>query len=139
MAAQSPDAQPARGAEELTMSLKMMDTLSQEGLRTDVPRFDAGDTVKVMVRVREGDKERLQAFEGVVIGRRGGGASETFTVRKVSAGVGVERVFPLHSPMYASIEVIRRGRVRRAKLYYLRKLSGKASRISEKREKHTEE
>lgn len=120
------------------MSTKTIEQLAQEGLRTDIPRFDAGDTVKVMVRVREGDKERLQAFEGVVIGRRGGGLGETFTVRKVSAGVGVERVFPLHSPMYASIEVVRRGRVRRAKLYYLRKLSGKASRITEKREKSTE-
>ncbi len=117
------------------MGLEVLDKLTREGLRTDVPRFDAGDTVKVMVRVREGDKERLQAYEGVVIARRGGGVNETFTVRKISAGVGVERVFPLHSPMYAAIEVVRRGRVRRAKLYYLRHLSGKASRITEKREK----
>jgi large subunit ribosomal protein L19 len=84
--------------------------------------------------VREGDKERLQAFEGVVIGKRGGGISENFTVRKVSAGVGVERIFPLHSPSIASLEVVRRGRVRRAKLYYLRNLSGKAARIREKRD-----
>ena len=117
------------------MGLEVLEKLTHEGLRTDVPRFDAGDTVKVMVRVREGDKERLQAYEGVVIARRGGGVNETFTVRKVSAGVGVERVFPLHSPMYATIDVVRRGRVRRAKLYYLRKLSGKASRITEKRDK----
>lgn len=117
------------------MGMELLDKVAREGLRTDVPRFDAGDTVKVMVRVREGDKERLQAFEGVVIARRGGGISETFTVRKISAGVGVERVFPLHSPMYAKIEVVRRGRVRRAKLYYLRKLSGKAARITEDRDK----
>jgi len=117
------------------MGMEILDKVSREHLRTDVPKFDAGDTVKVMVRVREGDKERLQAYEGVVIARRGGGINETFTVRKISAGVGVERVFPLHSPMYASIDVVRRGRVRRAKLYYLRKLSGKKSRISEDREK----
>ena len=86
------------------------------------------------MRVREGDKERLQAFEGVCIGRRGGGISETFMVRKVSSGVGVERIFPLHSPNLAEIKVVRRGRVRRAKLYYLRKLSGKAARIKERRE-----
>ena len=114
-----------------------MDKLAQiqrEGLRTDLPDFFPGDTLRVQVRVREGDKERLQAFEGVCIGRRGGGMSESFTVRKVSAGVGVERIFPLHAPTIASIDVVRRGRVRRAKLYYLRALSGKASRIREKRE-----
>lgn len=116
------------------MGMELIGQLEKENLRNDVPRFDAGDTVKVMVRVREGDKERLQAFEGVVIARRGSGTGETFTVRKISAGIGVERVFPLHSPMYASIQVLRRGRVRRAKLYYLRKLSGKAARIREKRE-----
>ena len=111
-----------------------LDALSRGTPRTDLPAFDAGDTVRVMVRVREGDKERLQAFEGVVISRRGGGASENFTVRKVSAGVGVERIFPVQSPTIASIDLIRRGRVRRAKLYYLRALSGKAARIREKRE-----
>jgi len=114
-----------------------MDRLSaiqREGLRTDHPAFFPGDTLRVQVRVREGDKERLQAFEGVCIGRRGGGIGETFTVRKVSAGVGVERIFPLHSPSLSSIEVVRRGRVRRAKLYYLRQLSGKRARIQEKRE-----
>ena len=104
------------------------------GLRRDIAAFEAGDTVRVMVRVTEGEKERLQAFEGVVIARRGGGISENFTVRKVSAGVGVERIFPLHSPNIASVEVVRRGHVRRAKLYYLRRLSGKDSRIREKRE-----
>ena len=102
--------------------------------RSDIPAFDSGDTVKVMVRVREGDKERLQAFEGVCVGKRGGGVSETFTVRKVSAGVGVERIFPLHSPGLASIEVVRKGKVRRAKLSYLRRLAGKAGRIREQRE-----
>ncbi|MEP6571403.1 MAG: 50S ribosomal protein L19 [Gemmatimonadota bacterium] len=107
---------------------------AREGLRSDIPAFQAGDTIRVMVRVREGDKERLQAFEGLCIGKRGGGISETFRVRKVSAGVGVERIFPLHSPTLASIEVIRKGRVRRAKLYYLRAVSGKAARIKEKRE-----
>ena len=114
--------------------MERLDALSRGTPRTDLPAFDAGDTVRVMVRVREGDKERLQAFEGVVISRRGGGASENFTVRKVSAGVGVERIFPVQSPTIASIDVVRRGRVRRAKLYYLRALSGKAARIREKRE-----
>ena len=114
--------------------MERLDALSRGTPRTDLPAFDAGDTVRVMVRVREGDKERLQAFEGVVISRRGGGASENFTVRKVSAGVGVERTFPVQSPTIASIDLVRRGRVRRAKLYYLRALSGKAARIREKRE-----
>lgn len=98
-----------------------------------VPPFRAGDTLKVNVRVREGDKERLQAFEGVCIARRGGGVSASFTVRKISNGVGVERIFPLHSPMIADITVMRRGRVRRAKLFYLRSLAGKATRIREKK------
>jgi large subunit ribosomal protein L19 len=114
--------------------MERMAEVAREGLRSDLPAFEAGDTIKVMVRVREGDKERLQAFEGLCMGKRGGGINETFRVRKVSAGVGVERVFPLHSPSLASIEVIRKGRVRRAKLYYLRKVSGKAARIREKRE-----
>ena len=103
-------------------------------LRPEVPNFRAGDTVRVQVRVVEGDKERLQAFQGVVIARKGGGTREMFTVRKISGGVGVERVFPLHSPNVATIEVLRRGRVRRAKLYYLRELKGKAARIEEKRD-----
>ncbi len=117
------------------MGMEILDQIAREGLRTDLPKFDAGDTVKVMVRVREGEKERLQAFEGVCIAKKGGGINETFTVRKISAGVGVERVFPLHSPMFATLEVVRRGRVRRAKLYYLRALSGKAARIKEKRDR----
>jgi len=108
--------------------------IEREGLRTDIPDFGPGDTVRVQVRVREGEKERLQVFEGVCIGRRGGGMSETFMLRKVSSGIGVERIFPLHSPGLAEIKVVRRGRVRRAKLYYLRKLSGKAARIRERRD-----
>ena len=99
----------------------------------DVPPFRAGDTVRVNVRVKEGDKERVQAFEGVVIARKGSGVSATFTVRKISNGVGVERIFPVHSPMLESVSVVRRGRVRRAKLFYLRELSGKATRIKEKK------
>ena len=105
----------------------------KEWLRSDLPPFRPGDTVRVNVRVREGDKERLQAFEGVCIARRGSGVSATFTVRKISNGIGVERIFPLHSPMLAQVEVVRRGRVRRAKLYYLRNLTGKATRIREKK------
>jgi large subunit ribosomal protein L19 len=106
--------------------------IGQDQLREDIPEFRPGDTVRVNVRVREGEKERLQAFEGVVIRRKGGGVNETFTVRKVSNGVGVERIFPLHSPVIAEIEVVREGQVRRAKLYYLRNLSGKAARIRER-------
>jgi large subunit ribosomal protein L19 len=103
----------------------------KEWLRTDLPAFRAGDTLRVNVRVKEGEKERVQAFEGVCIARRGSGVSASFTVRKISNGVGVERIFPLHSPMLADINVVRRGRVRRAKLYYLRHLTGKATRIKE--------
>jgi large subunit ribosomal protein L19 len=111
-----------------------IEELRREGLKADIPDFRPGDTVRVSVRVREGDKQRLQAFEGVCIGRRGGGISETFTVRKISGGIGVERVFPLHSPTVAKIDVVRQGRVRRAKLYYLRKLAGKAARIRERQD-----
>jgi large subunit ribosomal protein L19 len=113
--------------------MEKLRAVSREGLKANLPSFDPGDTVRVMVRVREGEKERLQAFEGVVIARRGGGINETFTVRKVSAGVGVERIFPLHAPSIAEIEVVRKGRVRRAKLYFLRRLAGKAARIREQR------
>lgn len=105
----------------------------KEWLRDNVPPFRPGDTVRVNVRVKEGEKERVQAFEGVCIAKRGGGVSETFTVRKMSNGVGVERIFPLHSPMIADIAVVRRGVVRRAKLYYLRDVTGKASRIKERK------
>jgi large subunit ribosomal protein L19 len=103
-------------------------------IHKEQPEFRAGDTVRVHVRVVEGDKERIQVFQGVVIGRRGGGTRETFTVRKISGGIGVERIFPLHSPSLSRIEVIRRGKVRRAKLYYLRALRGKAARIEERRD-----
>ena len=103
-------------------------------LREDVPAFRPGDTVKVHVKVAEGDKQRIQIFQGVVIARRGSGTRETFTVRKISGGVGVERVFPLQAPLIDKVEVVRRGRVRRAKLYYLRSLRGKAARIEERRE-----
>ncbi|MBO2532340.1 LSU ribosomal protein L19P [Planifilum fulgidum] len=105
--------------------------VTKEQLRSDIPEFKAGDTVRVHVKVLEGQRERIQVFEGVVIQRRGSGISETFTVRKVSYGVGVERTFPLHSPRIDKIEVVRRGKVRRAKLFYLRKLQGKAARIKE--------
>jgi len=105
----------------------------KEYLREGLPNFRPGDTLRVNVRVREGEKERLQAFEGVCIARKHGGVSETFTVRKVSGGIGVERIFPLHSPSIESITVVRRGMVRRAKLYYLRALRGKAARIKERR------
>ncbi|MBD3335454.1 MAG: 50S ribosomal protein L19 [Candidatus Eisenbacteria bacterium] len=102
-------------------------------VREETPAFVPGDTVRVHVKVVEGDKERTQVFQGVVIARQGAGARETFTVRKISGGIGVERVFPVHSPNLAKIEVTRRGRVRRAKLYYLREKSGKQARIREKR------
>ncbi|MEQ8483358.1 MAG: 50S ribosomal protein L19 [Pseudomonadales bacterium] len=111
---------------------KVIEALENEQLKTDVPEFGSGDTVVVQVKVREGNRERLQAFEGVVIGRRNRGLNSAFTVRKISHGVGVERTFQLHSPLLASIEVKRRGDVRKAKLYYLRDRSGRAARIKEK-------
>ncbi len=110
--------------------MNIVQEITREQLR-DVPAFRPGDTLKVYVKVIEGSRERIQMFEGVVIKRRGGGISETFTVRKISYGVGVERTFPLHSPKIDKIEVARRGKVRRAKLYYLRALRGKAARIQE--------
>ncbi|MGB9813436.1 MAG: 50S ribosomal protein L19 [Thermovenabulum sp.] len=106
--------------------------IEQEQMKTDIPDFRPGDTVKVYTKVIEGNRERIQVFEGVVIARKGGGLRETFTVRKISYGVGVERVFPLHSPRIEKIEVVRKGKVRRAKLYYLRKLRGKAAKIKER-------
>ena len=109
----------------------MIAEFETQQLREDAPDFRPGDTVRVNVRVREGEKERLQAFEGVVIRRRGGGLNETFTVRKVSNGVGVERIFPQHSPRIQEIEVVSRGKVRRSRLYYLRNLQGKAARVEE--------
>ena len=111
-----------------------LDALDAASLRTDVPDFRPGDTLKVHVRVVEGNRSRIQVFQGVVIRRQGGGIRETFTVRKVSFGVGVERTFPVHTPVVEKIEVITRGDVRRAKLYYLRELRGKAAKIKEKRD-----
>jgi large subunit ribosomal protein L19 len=111
------------------------DLVDQSSLRTDIPAFGPGDTLKVHVRVVEGSKERIQVFQGAVIGRQGDGIRETFKVRKVSYGVGVERTFPLHAPTVAKIEVVTRGDVRRAKLYYLRDRVGKAAKIKEKRER----
>ena len=113
--------------------MNIINVLEQEQLRTDIPEFRAGDTVRVHVKVVEGTRERIQMFEGLVINRKNGGVRETFTVRRIASGVGVERTFPLHSPRLAKIEVMRRGVVRRAKLYYLRNLTGKAARIREKR------
>ncbi|MDR3563834.1 MAG: 50S ribosomal protein L19 [Negativicutes bacterium] len=113
--------------------MNILQTLEQEQLRTDIPSFKPGDTVRVHVKVVEGTRERIQVFEGVVIKRSGTSARETFTVRRVSYGIGVERTFPVHSPRLDKIEVMRRGIVRRAKLYYLRNLTGKAARIKEKR------
>jgi large subunit ribosomal protein L19 len=112
--------------------MKSIDAVQQDALRRDLPPFRAGDTVRVHVRIREGDKERVQIFEGVVIQRRGGGAGETFTVRKVSSGVGVERIFPVQSPSVTKLEIRRRGHVRRARLFYLRNLSGKKARLRSK-------
>jgi large subunit ribosomal protein L19 len=114
--------------------MNTLDALDAKSLRSDIPDFRPGDTVKVHVRVVEGTRERTQLFQGVVIRRQGGGIRETFTVRKISFGVGVERTFPVHSPIINRIEVVTRGAVRRAKLYYLRDLRGKAAKIKEKRE-----
>jgi large subunit ribosomal protein L19 len=111
--------------------MNILQAITQEQIRKDIPSFRPGDTLKVHVKVIEGTRERIQLFEGVVIKRRGGGISETFTVRKISYGVGVERTFPINSPKIEKIEVARRGKVRRAKLYYLRDLRGKAARIKE--------
>ncbi len=112
--------------------MNRLDNVEKTQLRENIPAFQSGDTVKVHVRIKEGNKERLQVFEGIVIARKHGGARESITVRKVSFGVGVERIFPLHATVIDHIDVIRRGKVRRAKLYYLRDLRGKAARIKEK-------
>jgi large subunit ribosomal protein L19 len=109
----------------------IIDAINQENVKSNIPEFNVGDTVKVMVKVIEGDRERLQAFEGIVIARKHGGISETFTVRRISFGVGVEKTFPIHSPKVADIQVIRHGKVRRAKLYYLRARTGKAAKVKE--------
>jgi large subunit ribosomal protein L19 len=113
---------------------EIMKLVESRESRTDIPNFEPGDTVKVHVKVKEGDKERIQVFQGIVISRKGGGTRQMFTVRKVSGGVGVERMFPLYSPTIDRIEVERHGRIRRAKLYYLRDLKGKAARIEEKKQ-----
>ena len=112
---------------------KIIEAITKSQLRSDIPEFKAGDTVRVHVRIVEGGRERIKQFEGVVIKRRGGGISATYTVRKISNGVGVERTFPVHTPKVEKIEVVRKGKVRRAKLYYLRNLRGKAARIKEVR------
>jgi len=113
--------------------MERLQQIEREMMRLDLPDFAAGDTVKVHVKIKEGEKERIQVFQGVVISKRGGGTKATFTVRKVSYGIGVERIFPLHSPVIDKLEVITLGRVRRSKIYYLRKLRGKAARIRERR------
>ena len=114
--------------------MNILDLIERKYTKDDIPDFRPGDTLRVHVKVKEGVRERIQVFEGIVIGRQHGGLNETFTVRKISSGVGVERIFPLHCPSIDKIEVKRLGKVRRAKLYYLRKLSGKAARIKERRE-----
>lgn len=115
------------------MSQQLLNEITNEYQKTDVPAFRAGDTVKVSVKIKEGNRERIQVFEGLVIKRQGGGIGETFTVRKVSYGIGIERTFPVHSPLVERVEVLRRGKVRRARLFYIRGLSAKQSRIKEKR------
>jgi large subunit ribosomal protein L19 len=118
-------------------AMNTLDDLDAQSLRTDIPDFRAGDTLKVHARVVEGNRSRVQVFQGVVISRQGGGLRETFKVRKISFGVGVERTYPLNSPQLDRIEIVTRGDVRRAKLYYLRELRGKKAKIKEKREKQT--
>ena len=111
--------------------MNIIEQINLENVKTDVPKFNVGDTVKVSFKVIEGTRERIQAYEGIVIAKRGGGISETFTVRRISFGVGVERTFPLHSPKVVEVKVVRKGAVRRAKLYYLRNLTGKAAKVKE--------
>lgn len=113
--------------------MNLVESFEREQMRVDIPDFKAGDTVKVHARITEGEKERIQVFQGLVIRKRKGNTGATFTVRKVSYGIGVERIFPLHSPNIDRVEILTRGKVRRARLYYLRKLRGKAARIKEKR------
>ena len=113
--------------------MNIIDTLENEQMRLDIPDFKPGDTIRVHARIKEGDKERIQVFQGAVIRKRKGGTGATFTVRKVSYGIGVERIFPLHSPSIDKVEIVSRGKVRRGRLYYLRSLRGRAARIKEKR------
>lgn len=112
--------------------MNLLSKISESSLKKKLPDFNVGDTVKVDVKIKEGDRERIQVFEGTVIGKKGSGISETFTVRKISNGVGVERTFPVHSPSVSDVEVVRKGRVRRSKLYYLRNRVGKATKVKEK-------
>ncbi len=112
--------------------MNLIDTIEKESLKTDIPAFSIGDTVRVFIKIVEGGKERVQAYEGVVIARRNSAVRETITVRRVSFGIGVEKIFPIHSPRIDRIELVKKGKVRRAKLYYLRDLTGKATRIKEK-------
>ena len=114
------------------MNVNLVNEIAATQLRSDIPDFSSGDTIKVYIRIIENKKERNQVFEGVVIQRRGGGASETFTVRKISSGIGVERTFPIHSPFVVKVDVLRRGKVRRAKLYYLRDRVGKSAKVKER-------
>ena len=111
--------------------MNIVDIIESENLKENVPQFNIGDTVKVFVKIKEGDKQRIQAYEGVVIARKNGSVRETFTVRRISYGVGVERTFPLHSPLIDHVEVTRRGKARRAKLYYIRELTGKAAKVKQ--------
>lgn len=113
--------------------MNVLEILEKEHMRLDIPDFKAGDTIKVHARIKEGDKERVQVFQGIVIRRRKGNTGATFTVRKISYGIGVERVFPLHSPTLDKVEIVSRGKVRQGRIYYLRKLKGKAARVKEKR------
>lgn len=113
--------------------MNVIDRIEREGMRKDIPDIEAGDTVRVHVKIVEGDKERIQVFEGTVLGRNGGGLRETFRVRKISYGIGVERIFPIHSPRIEQIEITKKGRVRRAKLYYLRERKGKSAQVKERR------
>lgn len=113
--------------------MNVIDRIEREGMRKDIPDIEAGDTVRVHVKIVEGDKERIQVFEGTVLGRSGGGLRETFRVRKISYGIGVERIFPIHSPRIEQIEITKKGRVRRAKLYYLRERKGKSAQVKERR------
>ena len=119
------------------MSQQLLQDITKSQLKTDLPEFNTGDTVRVHVRITEGERERIQVFEGVVIRRRGGGISETFTVRKISYGVGVERTFPVHSPLIDHVDVIRKGSPRRAKLYYVRERTGKAAKIKSNEKKYS--
>lgn len=111
--------------------MNIVDVIESEGLKKEVPEFNIGDTVKVFVKIKEGDKERLQAYEGVVIARKNGSIRETFTVRRISYGVGVERTFPIHSPLVDHVEIVRKAKAKRAKLYYVRELTGKAAKIKQ--------